>query len=118
MLVFIGIGVGMLIIIQVLFHIALAVGFAVTKKNQNSNSIGRMLSSSMVEDERDKLISLKSSHAGYICVGIGFIVSLVSLSIGISTVVVLHVILGAFAGGSIVEGILNVYFNERGVRNG
>lgn len=116
MLVFIGVGVVMLIIIQIIFHIALAIGIGM--KENEDKAVGRILSSSMIEDERDKLISLKSSHAGYICVGIGFIASLVSLIWGMTSVVAFHILLGSFAGGSVIEGILNVYLNEKGVHNG
>jgi ABC-type multidrug transport system permease subunit len=118
MLIFIGIGIVCLIIIQMIFHIVLAVGIAVKEKGHEDKTVKRILSSSMFEDERDRLISLKSSHVGYICVGIGFIASLIALVLGMTSVVALHILFGAFAGGSIIEGILNVYFNEKGCRNG
>lgn len=118
MLIFMGIGIVMLIIIQIIFHITLAIGIAVKEKKHEKKAVGRILSSSMVEDERDKLINLKSSHAGYICVGIGFIASLVTLAFGMTGVFALHILFGAFAGGSVIEGIFNIYFNEKGVRNG
>lgn len=117
MLMFIGISAGALIVIQILFHIGLAIGIAVIERDHDEEKIERIISSSIVEDERDKLIYLKASHAGYICVGIGFITSLVSLSVGMSIIVALHITFGAFACGSIIEGILNIYFNEKGVRN-
>lgn len=117
MLVFIGISVVIHIIIQIIFHVALAIRDAM-KEEHGDKAVGRIISSSMVEDEREKLISLKSSHAGYIFVGIGFIATLAALINGMTNIVVLHILFGAFAGGSIIEGILNIYFNEKGVRNG
>jgi ABC-type multidrug transport system permease subunit len=117
-LVFIGIGVAALIVIQVLFHIALAIGIAVKERERDDKTVERIISSSMVEDERDKIISLRSSHVGYICVGTGFIAALVALASGMAYVVALHVLSGAFAVGSIIEGIVSVYYYEKGVRNG
>ena len=72
----------------------------------------------MYEDERDKLINLKSSRIGYVCAGVGFIAGLIALAFGISAVVALHIIAGAFAVGSIIEGCVSVYLDEMGVRNG
>ena len=72
----------------------------------------------MVEDERDKLINLKSSRAGTIIGGFGFMAGLISLAAGASAVAALHVMAGSFAVGSVMEGIVTVFLNERGVRNG
>jgi hypothetical protein len=105
-LVFIGIGAAALIVIQVLFHVALAIGIAVKEREHDDKTVERIISSSMVEDERDKIISLKSSHVGYTCVGIGFVAALVALASGMANVVALHILSGAFAIGSITEGIL------------
>ena len=100
MLVFIGIGIAAVIVIQIIFHIVTAIGIAIK------------------EHERDKLISLKSTHIGYVFVGIGFVVALAELALGMSSVVALHTLLGAFSVGSIAEGIASICFYEKGVRNG
>jgi len=118
LLVFIGVGVAAQIIIQILFHIAFAIGVAVKERERDENKIERIISSSVIEDERDKLISLKSSHIGYICAGIGFAAGLISLAAGVSAVAALHIMAGAFAAGSLIEGGISIYFHERGVRNG
>jgi hypothetical protein len=120
MLVFIGISVVAVIVIQIVFHIASAVGIAIKEKYQehSDEDVERNLSSLMVEDERDKLISLKSSHIGYIFAGIGFVAALAGLAFGVSGIVALHILFGAFAIGSIAEGIATVCFYEKGVRNG
>ena len=117
-LIFIGICIAAGIVVQIVFHIALAIGITVKEKDIDGKDVERIIESSMVEDERDKLISLKSSHIGYICAGFGFMAGLIVLAAGISAVVVLHIMAGAFAIGSIIEGCASVYFNERGVRNG
>jgi hypothetical protein len=118
MLVFIGISVAIAIVIQILFHITLAIGIAVKERQCEDKEVERIISSTVVEDERDKLISLKSSHIGYICAGIGFVAALVALAFGMTSVAALHILFGTFAAGSIIEGIVSVYYYEKGVRNG
>jgi hypothetical protein len=117
-LVFIAISVAVTIIIQILFHIALAIGIAVKERQCEDKEVERIISSTMVEDERDKLISLKSSHIGYICAGIGFVAALVALAFGMTSITALHILFGTFATGSIIEGIVSVYYYENGVCNG
>ena len=117
-LVYIGICIAAVIIIQILFHIALAVGISVKEKSNDGKIAERIIKSSMVEDERDKLISLKSNRIGYSFAGFGFVAGLVALVTGVSAVVVLHVMTGAYAVGSIIEGFVSVYLNEKGVSNG
>jgi len=116
MLIFIGISVAVSVVIQILFHIAFSIGIAV--KEGNAREVERIVESSMVEDEMDKLINLKSVHIGYICAGIGFVAALAALAFGASAVFALHILFGSFAGGSFVEGGVSVYLYERGVRNG
>ena len=118
MLVFIGIGVAAIIVIQIVFHITLAIGIAVNDKERDGKKIERIIESSLVEDEREKLIGLKSSRVGYICAGAGAMAMLVALAAGVSAVMALQLLFGSFAAGSLVEGIVSVYFYEKGVRNG
>jgi hypothetical protein len=118
MLVFIGIGVAAMIVIQILFHIGFAIGIAVKEREHDQKNIERIIKSSMVEDERDKLISLKSSRIGYIFASISFAVALLALALGLPAVVALHILAGGFAVGSLIEGAVSVFFYEKGVRNG
>jgi len=118
MLIFIGISMAVVIVVQILFHIATAIGIAVKEQERDRNELDRRFSSLTVEDERDKLISLKSSHISSIVTGAGVIAALVGLACGSSAVVALHVFFGSFAIGSIAEGIASVYFYEKGVSNG
>jgi len=115
MLVFIGIGVAAAIGIQIVFHIALSIGIAVKEQGQDDKTVERIIASTVVEDERDKLISLKSSHIGAIFAGLGFVAMLVALAFGVPVVTALHIIFGTFSVGSIVEGIVSVYFYEKGI---
>ena len=118
MLVFIGIGAAVTIVVEVLFHVALVVGIAVKEGEQDEKKIERAVSSSMVEDEREKLIGLKSSHVGYLCAGAGSVAMLAALASGLPFIPALHILFGAFALGSVAEGAARVYFYEKGVRNG
>lgn len=122
MLVFIGIGVATLILIQILFHVAISIGIAVKERDRDDKEVekdvGRIISSSMVEDEMDKLINLKSAYVGYCCIGIGFILALMALALGVSTVLALHILFGTIFVGTIAEGGVSVYLYEKGVRNG
>ena len=115
MLVFIGIGVAAVIVVQIIFHIALSIGIAVKEQGQDDKTVERIIASTVVEDERDKLISLKSSHIGYIFAGLGFVAALVALAFGTQFMTALHIMFGTFSGGGIAEGIVSVYFYERGI---
>ena len=117
-LIYIGVCIASGIVIQILFHIALAIGVSVKDQNLDDNNVERIIKSSMVEDERDKLINLKSNRIGYSCSGFGFVAGLIALAFGIQAVAVLHIMAGSFAVGAIVEGCVSVYLNERGVHNG
>jgi len=116
MLVFLGIAIVALIIIQIVFHIILAAGIAVTEGEQDSKRIQRILDSTMAEDEMDRMISLRAARVGYVFAGIGFVGVLTTLALGLSAVVGLHVLFWTIALGSFVSGAVSVYGYERGVR--
>ena len=118
MLVFIGIGVVLVVIIQILFHVIAAIGIAVKERDFKGKKIDRIISSSMVEDERDKLISLKSAHIGYIAAGIGYVAALAALALGVEALYALHILFGSFGAASLIEGTLSIIYYEKGVGNG
>ena len=117
-LVFIAIGIAALIVIQVLFHFGYSIGIAVKEnltEEKGDKEVERIIVSAMVEDEMDKLIALKSLHAGYICAGLGFIAMLAALALGKSVVFALHILAGTAFLGNFLEGCISVYLYERGV---
>lgn len=118
MLAFIGISFVVMIIIHILFYVIVTIGVTIKQKEHDDSEVKRIVESSMVEDEREKLIQLKSTYVGYIIAGIGFISSLVALALGLSMLLVLHIILASFLVGSIVEGGASIYYYEKGVHNG
>lgn len=122
MLIFIGIGVVGSIIIQIVFHILLSIAIAV-KKQVNSDrcdekEVEKTIELEMVEDERDKLIELKSTRISFAVAGIGFIAALVALVLNFPAAVMLNILFISFCIGTIIEGITQLYFYRRGVKNG
>jgi len=118
MLIFIGIGVAVTIVIMILFHIAFAIGVAIKEKvqgNEPDENVERIVKSSMVEDERVKLIERKSNRVEHTFAGVGFVGMLFVLACGTSVVAALHIMLGAICGGMLIGGCINIYYHERGV---
>ena len=118
MLVFIGIGVAVQIVIQIIFHVTLSIRIATKEHEQDDKTVERIIASTVVEDERDKLINLKALRIGYICAGAGLLIALFTLAGGAPVVIALHIAVGSGAVASLVEGCAGILFHERGVRNG
>lgn len=118
MLSYIGIGIVITIILQILFHIFLSVGIAVKAKFRDENCddglIEQSIKQEMVEDERDKLIELKSLRAGFVLAGIGFVSALVSQVLGAPPALMLNLLFFSFFAGSILEGFFQLYYYRRG----
>jgi hypothetical protein len=119
MLMFIGVGIVAMIIIQIVFHILMSIGIAVSKKIQNEDfddkQIEKTIALEMVEDEMGKLIELKSIRIGFAVAGVGFVGALVALFFGYSPVVMLNVMYLSFSVGSIFEGLTQLYFFRKGI---
>lgn len=113
MLIFIAIGIAINIISFIVFHILLSVNLSV----KDSKEINRKLELEMVEDEMDKLIELKSLRVGYIIASTGFILGLILLAFNTSIAIVLNILFLSFFIGAIAEGISNLFFYFRGIRN-
>ena len=118
MLAFIGIAVGLQVIVQIAYHVGYAIRVSLKEQDKDGEKTKKIINSAMVVDERDKLINLKSLRVGYTCAGIGLIVALFTLAGGVPYVIALHIIVGAGAAGALIEGCVAVFFHERGVRNG
>lgn len=122
MLIFIGIGIVAVIIIQIIFHILLSIALAVKQQVQTGKSddkeIEKALELDMVEDEMDKLIELKSMRVSFVIAGIGFVAALVTLALDYSPAVMLNIIFSSFYIGSMIEGITQLYYYKKGIKNG
>ena len=117
MLIFIAIGVAINIISFIVFHILLSVNLTVKDSMKDSKEIIRKLELEMVEDEMDKLIELKSLRVGYFIANAGFILGLILLAFNTSIAIVLNILFLSFFVGAIAEGISNLFFYFRGIRN-
>jgi hypothetical protein len=121
-LIFIGGGVVAAIIIQIVFHILLSIALAVKEQiatgKCDDKEIEKSIELETVEDEMDKLIGLKAMRLGFAIAGIGFIAALFSLVFEYSPAVMLNIIFIVFSLGSITEGIAQLYYYRRGVKNG
>jgi hypothetical protein len=120
MLVFIGIGVGAAILVQIGFHVFAAIRAAVREGGGDGDQerIDRLIASEMVEDEMQKLVAWKASRAAAVGAGVGIIALLVTLACGGGTALGLHLMLWCCGAGSLAEGVMAIWFHQRGVRNG
>jgi hypothetical protein len=109
MLTFIALGVGIMIIVQIAFHITNAIIHQIKKEEQDDP---------IEEDEMDKLIALKAYRNAYIMIGVGFVASLISLAIKQPPVIMLNILFLSFCIGSIFEGITQLYFYKKGFYHG
>ncbi len=119
MLTFVGIGIVVTIVIQIVFHILMSIGIAVKKTIRNEKvddkEIEKTINAEMVEDEMDKLIELKAMRVGFVIAGIGFVTGLLFLFLGYSAAVMLNILFLSFSGGALFEGAAQLYFYRRGV---
>jgi len=108
MLIFIVVGIVSTILILIIFNILNAVVNEVKQEEQEV---------SIDEDEMDRLIALKATRNSYLVVGVGFLISMVTLVLQMPPAVMLNIIYLAFHLGMLVEGFSQLYFYRRGVRN-
>lgn len=121
-LIFITIGVCATIVIQIVFHVVLSVSIAIKEQEQkgqcSSDEVNKSIKQEMVEDEMDKLINLKSQQISFTIAGFGFIAALFSLVLGYSPAAMLNIMFICFSLGSIIEGLMQIYYYRRGITNG
>ena len=118
MLVFIAASIVAMILVMIAFHIAAAIRTTIDTGDRDRSQLDRMLSSWMVEDEMEKLITLKAGRATLIGAGLGFLAMLILLACNVTPALALHVLLWAIMGANIVEGALVIRFHERGIAHG
>ena len=124
MLTTIGGSIIVVILIQIIFHIILAVGNEVSKeiakaaKHGGKKEIYEEVEIEEFEDEMDKLISLKSTRNSFIVCGVGFVISLISLCLKMPPAVMLNIVFISFNLGSLLESFSQLYFYRKGVTNG
>lgn len=126
MLIFSGITVAAMIVVQILFHILLSVGAAVKEtikeavldpNNIDEAKISQSVEAEFIEDERDKMLALKSRQVSYGISGFGFLAGLVSLVLNAPPAVMLNIVFGAGFLGAVIEGIVTLIFYQKGFSN-
>jgi uncharacterized membrane protein len=117
MLWFIGIGVVAGIVIQIVFHILLSVAVAVREREKDEKVIEARISAEMVEDERDKMIDLKSVRISFAVAMAGFIAGLVLLALNGSAALMLNILFGSIWLGIIAEGVAKLAYYRIGMKN-
>ena len=118
-LIFIGIGIVAMIILQIVFHILMAIGKAIHQKLRdnevNEEEIGRTLRVETAEDEMDKMIEMKSNRFGYTIMGLGFMAGLIAIAFGATAVAMLNILFFATWTGNFVEALMQIRYYRRGV---
>jgi len=121
MLIFIGIGIGLTILTQILYHITFSIGFAIKEKIKNPDlsdkEIEASIKSFMVTDEMDRLVELKSLRVGFIAAGLGFVLGLILIMSGYSAALMMNTLFISFNLGSLFEGLMQLYYYKRGIRH-
>jgi len=117
MLWFISIGIVAGIVIQIVFHILLSVSVAVREREKDEKAIEAKISAEMVEDERDKMIDLKSMRITFAVTMAGFIAGLVLLALNGSAALMLNILFGCIWLGTIAEGVAKLIYYRVGMKN-
>lgn len=120
-LTFIGVGIVATIVIQIVFHIIFSIAIAVKENkcnNKDDKVVRKTIEASMVEDEMDKLIGLKSSRIGFAFAGIGFIIALVSLVLNYPPSVMINILFMSWIFGWMFEDLIRLKYYRNGVENG
>lgn len=119
-LIFIGIGIVALIVLQIVFHILMAIAKAIRQKMKedkvDEEEIGRSMRVETAEDEMDKMIEMKSNRYGYTIMGLGFMAGLISIAFGASAVAMLNILYFSTWTGSIIEALMQIRYYRRGVQ--
>jgi len=119
MLIFIGVGIAAMIVIQIIFHILLSISIAIKENIKNvgckNENIENQIQLEMVEDEMDNFIELKSLRIGVIVAGAGFVTSLIILALSYPPMIMLNIVFNSFSFGNILEGFTKLYYYQRGI---
>lgn len=131
MLVTIGLGIAVMMLIQLVLHIFLAVSSEVKKEIRKRISESEQCGSKSYqgrscedlemmdkEDEMDKLISLKASNYSFGVIGFGFVVALVTLYYQMPPAIMLNIMFVSFMLASLLEGLLQLRFYRKGIYHG
>ena len=100
-LIFIGVSIGMRIIIQIIFHIL--------------NAIATREDEVPVEDERDKLVKLKATRNSHYAFSGGFVLSVTALAIGMPVYGMFIALVGFGLIAEIIDNGSQIYYYRKGI---
>ncbi|NQU87620.1 MAG: hypothetical protein HQ541_17855, partial [Mariniphaga sp.] len=100
-LIFIGVSIVVRIIIYIIFHII--------------NAIATREHDIPVEDERDKLIKLKSTRNSHWVFSAGFMLSVMALAIGMQVYGIFIVFIVSGVISEIIDNVSQIYFYRKGI---
>lgn len=112
------IGVALMILVHVGFAIAKNVSFEIKKRCNKETGEDSFVENMDIEDEMDKLISLKSIRNSCYVAEVGFVVGLITLCFGASAFIMINITFLAMNLGSLAEAISQICFYYKGIRNG
>ncbi|NCN05420.1 MAG: hypothetical protein GW949_07300 [Spirochaetales bacterium] len=81
-------------------------------QSTEDKEIEQKIATEFIEDERDKLIELKSTQVGFAIAGIGFVTGLGYLYFQGSAVLMLNIMFLSLHGGSLVEAAVQLYLHR------
>ena len=119
MLIFMGINIGLSIVVQILFHIFYSVSIAIKEQIHNAEfseeRVERSIEAEFVKDERDRLIDLKATRISFIVSSLGLGAGLILLVLDFSPAVMLNVMYFTLFTGSFIEGAAEIYQYHKGL---
>ena len=117
-LIFMAIMIVSQIVVHILFHLFTVFAAAARQPKGDAASLEAELANMMRDDEKDVAIEARSRSASFLFAGVGMIGLLAALAMKWSPVGAIHILLAGFVLGGIVEGIVKIFYYERGIRRG
>jgi uncharacterized membrane protein len=100
-LVFIAVSIGVRIVIHIIFNII--------------NAIATRKEDIPVEDERDKIIKLKSTRNAHYTFSIGFAISIILMSVGFTPVFLFVAFFACCLLSDIMDNVSQFYYHRKGI---
>ena len=115
MIIFILAGIGVAIVTHIIYHIVFTASVARKEQEDCCGETEKIISSEMIDDERDKQIRLRANNIGYMLVGAGIVIALVALVVDFSAVVGLNIIFVSVMATQIICGAISLNLYTKGV---
>lgn len=121
-LVFIGVSIVLSVVLQIIYHVIFAVVSIAKEKKKHpeltDKELEQRIEQTVVVDEMDRLVDLKSRHVSVVSAGVGFVIMLILMTLNYPASYMLNGLFIAFAFGSIAEEGLQLFYYRVGVQRG